>query len=585
MDEIDIDTRLAHRVGSPILPVLPVSFAWISDEASISKDIHRIPVVQILRDNGINQREALQCIRTNQSGQGGRTLLIFADFEPNVTSNWVNAVTQIRQDLIAFGLEDFFVEITDPRKHQNEAIDKDNLVLCQELLPSIYANMEGHAWVTVDFLRCFSHLHGEIRPTVAISAADADDERWWEITLPSIKEAIAGRLELNLFCLKSVFTTDIFHSEKPDVLFRYRNYDPEIGIGASCGLGGSESTGTLGGRVTLQTKDGNQTHLGLTNFHVLLKGALFPQGKQITSQSQSILTSMIDKATGPGRVPANLAAFSPSDNDHELFVAKMDRELNETRDLLDTAQEREIAFGRQPEDGDSRRLAYAKAQFDAASLNRELADSPRRLGNIYAASGITVGSHPHQPGDWILDWCLVQPDGARTIESQIRTVDDFVKIPKGAAISKYQSISATETYEVVKFGRSSGWTRGTIAGLSMVNPDQENSLVHSAILDPESPSIANILMDVLDAPTLKDHQYVLCHSMISSDRSKRRFLLPGDSGCLVLLNQDIEGAAVAVGLGFAENKATGAAYMIPMDIVFQDIESVCGGRVVEPSMV
>lgn len=58
---------------------------------------------------------------------------------------------------------------------------------------------------------------------------------------------------------------------------------------------------------------------------------------------------------------------------------------------------------------------------------------------------------------------------------------------------------------------------------------------------------------------------------------------PGDSGSFVLLDQasNLPGVSV-IGLGFAANDTPLASYMIPMDLVVEDIERATGAKVIKP---
>lgn len=69
----------------------------------------------------------------------------------------------------------------------------------------------------------------------------------------------------------------------------------------------------------------------------------------------------------------------------------------------------------------------------------------------------------------------------------------------------------------------------------------------------------------------------MCKSAIGE-----RFLKPGDSGSLVLLNDPSGLQGTVIGIGCGGNTSNGLSYMIPIDLVVKGIEEVTQGRVVNP---
>jgi hypothetical protein len=144
-------------------------------------------------------------------------------------------------------------------------------------------------------------------------------------------------------------------------------------------------------------------------------------------------------------------------------------------------------------------------------------------------------------------------------------------IPAQTEVTQYCSFPNDVNFDVVKRGRTTNWTKGKLTLIPSV------IRLQNRLPELEIPTNVEVLF--------KDkwgNEAVQVHSIIGSKKDPQ-FIQPGDSGSFVLLDSptNIPGTSV-IGLGFAGNHASLASYMIPMDLVVEDIERVTGGRVVEP---
>jgi hypothetical protein len=138
-----------------------------------------------------------------------------------------------------------------------------------------------------------------------------------------------------------------------------------------------------------------------------------------------------------------------------------------------------------------------------------------------------------------------------------------IKLSEAASVETHRHVDPCRIHEVVKYGRTSGWSTGKISAIgSYLNlRNDTNSVVPTEFR--EHPGDIVLAIGIL------------------TNRSDKEFIQPGDSGSVVLLNESGVQAA-AVGLGFAANEATNMSYMTPMGLVIRDIESITGAKVVQP---
>jgi hypothetical protein len=312
----------------------------------------------------------------------------------------------------------------------------------------------------------------------------------------------------------------------------------------------------MGGKIRLSKGD-STLELALTNYHVV-KDAL----------------GNLSEANPPDVSPPYKDIISPSDSDHETAIHNMQAYLEILESTYTGLSEK---LGLLPED-DPR---WEKQSADTKDILQEIKEQkrklervkqhPRYLGRIYAASGFQTSGNPRVPGqsNWALDWCLVRMNSG--ISSEIQNVPS-TKIPKKAEVTQYCSFPNNVNFYVVKRGRTTDWTQGKLSAIKSTVRLDDRSLPEPAV--PTNQEIR-----------FKDQwggEAVQVHAIIGT-MEEPRFIKPGDSGSFVLLDSltDIPGVSI-IGLGFAGNEACLASYMIPMDLVVEDIERVTGGKVIEP---
>jgi hypothetical protein len=172
--------------------------------------------------------------------------------------------------------------------------------------------------------------------------------------------------------------------------------------------------------------------------------------------------------------------------------------------------------------------------------------------------------------DFGLNWAVIKLANNRTLSNRTPQRSSGVKVPTGAQVSRYTHIRHDISYDVAKKGRTTGWTHGKVSEIgSLLNlrPADRTSVIPVDLAERFGQTNAIMLaFGVID------------------DRKRAEFMLCGDSGSCVLLNESNPKATI-VGLLYASNEHTHVSYMIPFDLVVRDIEHVTSQTVVQPEFV
>ncbi|KAF1998579.1 hypothetical protein P154DRAFT_577921 [Amniculicola lignicola CBS 123094] len=501
--DVVIDNRLPYRIGSPILPALPV----VGDQSR------------------------------------HETLLVISKATEESALVWALAVTQIRKHFNTIGLN-YEIEIIDQRAHEGlhtMAIDPIQLNVNnwnEEILPTILQHLNERKWLSVDILRREHPLAKDLFPmSVVISAQDADNQDWWENILPGLRRYLntnkMSHVQIVVLFLQDLFLCDgIQTPPNMELLHTVYGEKDEWPMGASCSRAGVQSSGTLGCRVVLQSED-KSLYMGLTNFHVL-KG----------SNTSSVVI--------------------PSDPDHQIAIETSKKDVELAQDKVDYDQEKAIAKGCEAQESYQVTLRHQEMQ------QQNISNFDRQAGTIYATSGFSVWTESDK-ASWIMDWGLFQTAADRTVSPRLPYHGGArLKSIRG---DRYGSILRKEyVYDVIKRGRSSGWTKGTISAIQ--------SAVQVSLLPPvEAAGPSQIQIPEYGPRAL------YCFAIITKNHTP--FLQSGDSGAAIMLNESglDQNDGVIVGLGFTRNTSTEASYMIPIDLVMKSIEKDTDCKIVEPFYV
>ncbi|KAF2654353.1 hypothetical protein K491DRAFT_717172 [Lophiostoma macrostomum CBS 122681] len=581
--EEEVDTRLPYRVGCPKLPVLPVktdvqsgdldrcipNFAYHAREIQGLLSKYDIPLLGLYFAHRMNDGI--------EATDRYLTLVLLSQYTHDCQSQWIQAVKEVRIGLGNAGIN-YTIELIDMQAFLAPlrtlpilSTDRDIIEGWNKILPDCLATIADRAWVAIDV------VHRKIppdqtQPTVVISAQDANEDTWWVSTLPTLRRLLqANNLTMDIVLLfhKGPNIT-IASSSKPQnkstphYSLEGSFYDDVLQMGTSCGTSGSPFSGTLGGGIKLQNES-IILELGLTNYHVLREAFA----------DQHLSVGPFSPSTGH---PYE-TVVSPSDSDHTSTVQRLEVSEEDTEDRIkQISQSLENLAQDDPKwktmDA-KRKLVYLEQE--TLRQRRKITETSRDIGNVYAASGFGICKNQRygieDSKDWALDWCLVQMDPLKSISRSLKdlTWRTVYNRPR-TEVTEYCSISPMKNHAVLKRGRTTGWTKGIISAIdSVVNvQDQPNFL-------PKVPTHQRTLMRRKWKETV-----AFVHAIFGTSEVPQ-FMEAGDSGSLVLLDRSPQSSRVSIiGLSFAANNATYASYMMPMDLIVENIEAVTGGKVIEP---
>ncbi|KAF2003189.1 hypothetical protein P154DRAFT_591218 [Amniculicola lignicola CBS 123094] len=593
---MDIDHRLPYRIGSPVLPVLPVITKFLPksiDQYFPSYEANWREIEKILHKSKIKGALML-CLRLHEGDQPQEhhvTLVVVSTANQHSQQVWLSAVLQLRMYLNDLKLQNLAVEIIDKCATQGLHMtiwrpDNTTINFWNSKLPAVIAHFEERDWVSVDVQR---REHPFLRPSpvsIVICARDADNPVWWNTILPNIRSMLQqdgqDQVQIVILFLNQLLYLDHGHT-KPDMDLLKKTYNEADKwlIGASCSRSGSRSSGTLGGRVVLQDKD-KKHYFGLTNWHVVQ-----------------------DKGE-PDKPTQDIQVSIPSDQDHKLACKehkcrvkeakkeyRMERKKVEERGIrsgrLDTIkclfemeneQKANIqVFERTAGNGftGARNIAWKDTSI---SDTKDYGESDLKNLGKPDSRGLDK-SNMRDPSDfkcWIIDWCLFETGDKRTVSPKVAC--QLKRYRAEIDLDEYGSISRTVgVFDVAKLGRSSAWTQGTTSSIR-----SEIRLLDSAPMEEAPGPVQMKKSDFREEP--KDTpkgQTLFCYGIISKNPGKE-FLESGDSGAFVILDPSIrKQKPTVVGLGFSGNQATNISYMMPMDLVIKSIEEKTGCKVVEPT--
>jgi hypothetical protein len=572
------------------MPLLPVQTEhhlgfreWLAEDLDVN--VHQILKQEVVHyyEVGIVRRKPINS-RLSDSPQN-KTIIVLADISvDNAFASWKKAARRLQELLINKGRDDVNVEIVDSRAawcFEHSVVEDDQTVEAWEGMRSkIVEELGVMDWHSIDVVkRCLGQVKPPLLPTVYITASDAEKPRWWDVILPRLRSTAPADFQFEVI-LGDAFTGSyrttgqtprVIPELEPESFTDIKSYGQRVPMGSSIGVT-PEWSGTTGGYMELRDDKSNEViHCAITNHHV----EKHPDAKVEVGTPITRTRALVE-----GR---RIAVHSPSAADHERLQHTLAWRIEQYLPVDD------------PE-------GFQKDGADLNTINASDEDA-RLLGHILATSGYRGVQNPRynaeqvkkfskvrdlkhmqtkaaekslaeriqgQTLDWGVDWALVRTD-SRQVSRDTPRFAPMIRVPHFATADEYQILDPKKSYKVAKFGRTSKWTTGKIGRIgSVLNLRYDRISVVPAEIKTQFGKI------------------VLAYGILSDDKNGK-FLAPGDSGSLILLQAptvvDGEKKATIVGLGFAANPYSLVSYMAPMDLVIKYIEYVTGCTVTVPALV
>jgi hypothetical protein len=346
------DTRYAFRTGWPRLPVLPVE--TLPQDYNLPKFLpdwttNVEEILHIMERNGVLIVDNYLCYRYSKGApvpEGKPTYLIYSNLQDegqNITA-WRQAVSDVISTFQQKKIHNVAIEIADQQcncKIKTDIIHPDETEVLQawnEWMPRIAECLSGHNhnWISLDLLhRSWIGAQQNVKATVVISAADANDSKWNQ-TLDTLKAILPKFLGVELVYLETILGVDtsIDSDEIRDDGIEWMKMlayqDPKlIPMGTSCGRRwkiaekdakayvGEDSqlssvSGTLGGLLKLK---GSTQQYGLSNRHVFIEDSDSEAPEE--QRTSAVAPSNTDYSKTLSRLGANILKLSKHD-EHQL---------------------------------------------------------------------------------------------------------------------------------------------------------------------------------------------------------------------------------------------------------------------------
>ncbi|KAI9758856.1 MAG: hypothetical protein M1840_003743 [Geoglossum simile] len=388
-------------------------------------------------------------------------------------------------------------------------------------------------WITLTAIRRGIDSIAENNPvTILITTPNPPTIRPLIKPIESICENAGFALNAEVLEGSSLFAMD----DPGEVVLDISSFADPIPMGSSASpRSRSDSSGTLGGAILL-TKGKLRALAGVTNFHVM--------------RTKDLPQVYIDDGLQPGQsTRVGIRAVVPSNQDYN-------HNLDISQDYLETTIKPALVMAEQKwemsgDEQDRKRMqSLTRQKQDHCQHNDTLQMFSRDAGFLWAASGLRI----HQQNKFMLDWALVKLPKYRPTPNLLPTRGELVAL--GAErLTRQVLLSGTKLEEwstemvkggevVFKRGRTTGLTIGAFSGIN--------------------PAIQ------LNGKTFSAWQ-------VAGQRGKE-FCRKGDSGSFIV---DSRGRWCALLFASPYNN-TGDAYVIPVDILIEDIQSMTGGTVSLP---
>ncbi|KAE8828209.1 hypothetical protein PTNB85_07395 [Pyrenophora teres f. teres] len=574
---------LSYRLGHPRLPELPVRVVTPTTRLVDEEKVLEM-AKNILSSNNIASTEIHIDLRIPYSAKpqdynSYMTLLVLLDTEKYSRTLLETVVKDIRQYLKGGGaLEALKIEFLDFRAYRDlwslPLGPKDSIIVDQwpTVLKSLITELARlqQSWLTIELCRRGLYNDAKRSPlTAVITTNSAEDDGWWTDILPILRNCVASPfvLQYEVRYGSSLYSMDSDWKSRSGHHISEASYGSEVRMGSSIGITKNPiHAGTAGGVVTL----GKKGSYALTNFHVATDDRIdkLTEGKSLPPNSKEL--------------QKNPHLFmSPSDTDHSAYIARLQSGIKTFESY------------NSPVDPETKQLidGYAAKIANAQGASREfgtlLAGSGRMSFNApkYMTDEQTGRPRPPPSGEdqaaeeyiWLMDWALIQFAKGRSQVNRMSKADFITSnvsrdiktnfLP-GIPANNWTSLNAgacnlrREDVKVAKYGRTSGWSFGQI-----------NHAITAINLSKEFKHLA-------EQYGYTNGRYGHVWSVMKRHHMHDPFLTRGDSGSICV--HDPSGAWL--GLLFAET-STGSGLMLPIDVVFQDIERVTGEKVTEPKYV
>jgi hypothetical protein len=274
----EIDTELYYRQGWPTLSVLPLDTVFGANK--YFKDYHEVHLPEInliLESQRIESSFIDTCHRVHPGCEPDELTATLLVVSKAGVGSWFHAIKDIRKYLAKQAL-DVNIEFIDSRAYPSLPTftilpsELETITFWSGIREKVITILKSseQPWSVVDvFHRGLDKTRQGCPPTVMISSPNPSDAAWKRDIIPTIRRICMPCLHVELLYGGFVTCLDIRDSERAGRELTMEAFKDLLSMGDSCGPQDGESSGTLGGAVTLHREGQHLGTFALTNSHVV----------------------------------------------------------------------------------------------------------------------------------------------------------------------------------------------------------------------------------------------------------------------------------------------------------------------------
>lgn len=345
----------------------------------------------------------------NQEDRKVTTCLIKVDRDPGLSPSWATIRDEIHIFLQRSGFNSVQVELLDPQKAFIPALfpqppSTDSIRQYESVrdrLGRLLFRYLGMSWVSMSLYRLGSSKDSAV-PTIVIFVppyAYCDWQHLEVVMNDVVKSVLSEGQTLGIEYLSGRV------SYSGDDRFSASHYSMHPGLGASIGVEGIGSSGTMGGFVNL--KVGSKTHFGfLTNHHVAAARAKDPEKASAAKSADASQLDIVGFEYSQD-TEARPRIMCPSEDDKLAWRQKVTKEIEGAQVSLDDFEKQQLAqaeAGKSAHPGAEKKRTYLLTLLRILQEELETVDNlPINVGRPLVSSGAAIS----KDGSYI-DWAFVE---------------------------------------------------------------------------------------------------------------------------------------------------------------------------------
>lgn len=269
-----IETHDPFRMGTATLLPLPLRNSPVSEnEPMIGVWANIRPeILRLLTERKIVLTTLMLVHRQLPGTQPPKTLTVLVSSIAERNDKWILFIDDLLSLLLNIGINDWAIEIIDPRIGKGKAtvpiLDNDPIFpLWSDLREKVITQLRERDWSALQVCKAGYEIEGvEKIVTIMLTVPNMFDEIWIPV-VRKIKDTLREFPFCNILVDVQLLQgrTFLYAGSQPSLAIS--DFKPAVTLGAS--IGPEPKTGTLGAYLSLKSEKEESITCGLTNYHVV----------------------------------------------------------------------------------------------------------------------------------------------------------------------------------------------------------------------------------------------------------------------------------------------------------------------------